>query len=360
MVMKTSDQTLILFRLLFASLFISLSAGLFSQETGTCAEKLKSAQSYFEKGQVDSIPALLKDCLKSGFKREEELTAYKLIIQTFLLNDKIKQADSAMYEFLKKNPEYQLSPTDHSSFVYLFSTFKVKPVIKIGVHAGLNKPFLTFVEEVPVMGKPGSSTFTSKASKLFFSVDARFKITGKIELGVEFGYSQLSFTNEVQILGASGNEFSVTKYNETQRRIEIPLSMTYDVASLGKFTPYFRVGAGAAYNLGTNSEVTNTPTDRNNLSGSRTGEILNRKDSRIPVDLFGQIGIGMKYKIPRGMFFAELRSNTGILNQNISTGRTLPILVNYYFWSDPGFRINSLNLNVGFTYIFYKPSKRAE
>jgi hypothetical protein len=98
--MKNSDPSPILFRLFLASVFILVSAEIFSQETGTCAEKLKTAQSFFEKGQVETIPLLLKDCLKSGFKKEEEIIAYKLLIQTYLLNDKIESADSTMHEFL--------------------------------------------------------------------------------------------------------------------------------------------------------------------------------------------------------------------------------------------------------------------
>src|SRR5512147_1823031 len=147
--MKQFYSSLIIFRLISTALIFLLPAGLLAQETGTCAEKLKNAQSFFDKGQVEEVPGLLKDCLRSGFKKEEELTAYKLLIQTFLLKDKLEQADSTMFEFLRKNPEYQLSPTDHSSFVYLYNKFRVKPVIQVSVHAGLNKPFLTFVEPNP-------------------------------------------------------------------------------------------------------------------------------------------------------------------------------------------------------------------
>jgi hypothetical protein len=121
--MKNPNPNQMLFRFLFTFLFFLTAVSLYSQEAGTCAEKLKTAQSLFSKGQVEQIPSLLKDCLQSGFKKEEALAAYKLLIQTFLLNDKLDQADSTMYEFLKKNPEYQLSPTDHSSFVYLFNKF---------------------------------------------------------------------------------------------------------------------------------------------------------------------------------------------------------------------------------------------
>jgi hypothetical protein len=353
--MKTTNQTLILLRILFVALLGSISFIAYSQETGTCAEKLKNAQSYFDKGQVEQIPSLLKDCLKSGFKREEELTAYKLLIQTFLLNDKIEQADSTMYEFLKKNPEYLMSPTDHSSFVYLFNSFKVKPVVQIGLHAGTNVPFLTFVSPNLTSGEPEKSTFSRNILNLFFSLESRFKITNKLEIGFEVGYSQMKFSNKLD----DYMEHAVIDYSESQQRIELPITATYNFASFGKFTVYGRAGIGAAYTLGVTATATKTPTDPDNKN-NRTGESLNRKDSRLAIDFFGQIGAGIKYKIPRGFLFAEVRSDFGILEQNVSGGQTIPMGDFYYSWRDPDFRLNACNVNIGYIFIFYKPSKRKE
>lgn len=335
-----------------AAFLVSVCGTTFSQVTGSCAERLRNAQQLFEKGQTDQIPSLLISCLQSGFKKEEELAAYKLLIQTYLLNDKIEQADSAMMAFLKRNPEYKVSPTDHSSFIYLYNNFVVKPVIQIGVHAGTNLPFLTFLDESLTSGEPCKSQYTANAANLMLSAEARFRINDKLELGVEAGYSRLKFTNKVEYLN-----FGVINYAEAQHRIEIPVSVIYNIKSYGRFTPYGRAGAGLVLNLRTIADVSLDMTDRNNPN-DRTGESVTRSDSRIPVDLFIQIGAGIKYKIPRGYIFAEIRSNFGTLQQNVRGGKTVDLLENYYLWSDPGFRLNTFNLNAGYTHIFYKPSKR--
>ena len=68
----------------------------------------------------------------------------------------------------------------------------------------------------------------------------------------------------------------------------------------------------------------------------------------------------MKYKIPRGYLFAEMRSSFGTLNQNVEGGNTVDLAQQLYRWSDPGFRMNSFNINFGYTYIFYKPTKKKE
>ena len=105
--MKTKNLSPKLFIHSLIALSILISTPLYSQETGKCAEKLKNAQTSFDKGQVEEVPSMLRDCMKSGFNKEEALTAYKLLIQTYLLEDETGRADSVMYTFLKKYPEYK-------------------------------------------------------------------------------------------------------------------------------------------------------------------------------------------------------------------------------------------------------------
>jgi Outer membrane protein beta-barrel domain len=349
--------------LLTIQVFLLMGGTLSAQETGSCAEKLKGAQNSFARGQTEVVPSLLNECLSTGgFKREEELAAYKLLIQTYLLNDKLVQADSAMLAFLRSNPEYKTSPTDHSSFVYLYNNFNVKPVLMMSFILGTNLPYLSFIDENPVQGEPVSSKYSSDAANLFFSFDARYKFTERIEAGVGLGYSQMKFSNNVIVYNTiDGLPYQVAgiSYKESQQRIEIPFFATYDLKTGTKFTPYLRAGAGISFNLSVTADAVTTFVTGSKQS-PRTGETLKRKDSRAPVNVFAQAGAGMKYKIPRGFFFAEVRSNIGITQENNPGGKTVDELQGFYFWSDPGFRLNTLNLNAGITFIFYKPSKKAE
>jgi hypothetical protein len=342
------------FRFFFSGVLILVSITLYSQESGTCAEKLKSAQSFFGLGQVNQVSPLLKDCLKSGFKKEEELSAYKLLIQTYLLKDKIDQADSTMYAFLKGNPEYQTSSTDHASFVYLFNKFDVKPIIQIVFHIGSNIPFLTFIDAGTTSSEIHKPVYASNILNLFFAGEAKFRVTKKLDLGLEFGYSQLLYSRVENYL-----DFAKINYKETQKRFEIPVSVSYNLMNFGKFTAYGRLGLGVAINLSTIADVSTIMKDLNNPNDI-TGESLNRKDSRAPVDIFGQIGAGIKFKIPRGYVSAELRSNLGMNNQVVPGGDKVQVLEYNYFYAEDGFRLNALNFNIGYTYVFYKPLKRKE
>ncbi len=326
---------------------------LFSQETTTCAENLKDAQTLFDNGQVEQVPGMLSECLKSGFNREEELTAYKLIIQTYLFEDKNNQADSAMLAFLKKNPEYELSPTDHSSFVHLYNNFSIKPVVQLVIHLGINLPFLTFIDQHSLAGDAEtSSKYTTEAINLFASLEAKFTISSKLELNIEGGYSQLSFTNEENFL-----QFGIVNYSEVQSRIEIPVTMTYNFVNFGKFTAYARVGAGTAFDISaTAKDISFTNSGKIYFPDSKSPEI-SRKNSRIKMDIFGQVGGGIKLKIPRGYLSFEARANVGIYNQVLNGGDSATQLEGYYY-EDDDFNMNDVNFSFGYTLIFYKPSKR--
>ncbi len=339
------------------SIVLLLSCNLigYSQDTGSCAEKLANAESLFAKGQVDQVPSVLSDCMKSGFTKEEALAAYKLLIQSYLLDDKLELADSTMLAFLKKNPEYQISPTDHSSFVHLFNSFRVKPVIQIALHLGTNLPFITFIDQKTVDSEYGKSNYKSNALNLFTSIEAKIELNTKMEINVEAGYSQLSFSNNGNFMG-----FGETEYSESQKRIELPVSVTYNFVNVSKFTIYGRLGFGPSLTLGsTAKKPVFIPTDINNFD-SRKGSDIDRKDSRILLDVLIQAGAGVKYKTPGGYLFTEVRSNFGILNQTIRGGDSASELQWHYFYKDNDFHMNSLNFSVGYIQLFYKPSKRKE
>lgn len=330
-----------------------------SQEAGSCAEKLKNAQALFARGQVELVPSMLSECMKTGFSREEYLDAYKLLIQSYLFEDKLEKADSAMLEFLKKNPEYELSPTDHSSFVHLFGNFIVKPVVQVSFHFGSNIPYLTFITDRYVSGVPGASVHTSNIINLFASIETKFELNKKMELNFEPGYSILSFTNTDDYNDLVNDvvfKVGETTYTESQKRIELPVSLTYNFKRFGKFTPYGRFGVGPAITLNSTATAIYEPTSDNPY----TGPEIDRKTSRISLDIFTQAGAGVKYKTRGGYLFSELRSNFGFLFQPIGDGSSTEDqeLSQFYHYTDDDFHLNAMNFTIGYTQIFYKPSKR--
>ena len=94
----------------------------FSQQQD-CVFKLQEAEKLYSQGLIEEIPQLLNPCIESGLSQEDKLQAYKLVILSYLFNDEQVDAEDAMLSFLKRYPEYEISPTDPTEFVYLFESF---------------------------------------------------------------------------------------------------------------------------------------------------------------------------------------------------------------------------------------------
>lgn len=358
--MKQRKPENVILSILAALLLLFPGGKLLAQEevSSPCAVNLQNAQAAFDRGQVEQVPGLLEECLKSGFTKEEQLTAYKLIIQTLLFEDKLAQADSAMLAFLKKNPEYELSPTDHSSFVTLFNTFRVKPIIQLSVHIGTNIPYITFIDPNTTSPEIPNRKYSTTLINFYGGVEAKMKISERLDLSIEPGISQVKFKNR-EIF--TDNLISgITDYTEKQMRVELPVSVTYNLKALGKFTPYFRAGGGAALALSVKATGVENPSDLNNLV-DRSGNEYDRSDSRIKTDAFALVGTGIKFKTKGGYLFGEVRSDIGLFNQIVKGGDSQMEQGFFYFYTDDkAFHLNTLNINFGYTQIFYKPSKRRE
>jgi len=351
--MKTGYSFILNSKFFLLLLCSSFSLGSLAQETSTCAENLRNAQTLFDNGQVEQVPAMLEECLRSGFKQEEELSAYKLIIQTFLCHDRNAEADSAMLSFLKKYPEYQLSPTDHSSFVHLYNNFNVRPVVQMVIRLGTNIPFVTFVDPKTMAVALREWDYSSKALNLYASVEAKFALTSKLELNIEGGYSQLSFSTRENFF-----DNGTVNYSEVQHRLEMPVTATYNIISFGKFTAYARGGAGPAFNLAATAKDVSYTSGKYIPFPDKESPEIDRVDCRIRMDIIGQAGGGIKLKIPKGYLNFEIRANLGVYNQVKNRTGSAEDLGAGYNYLDDDFNLNAVNFSFGYTKIFYKPTKR--
>jgi hypothetical protein len=339
--------TIIRVFILFILLFQVAAAALLAQD---CALKLQEARTMFDRGRVELVPDLISPCVESGgFSREDELTAYKLLIQALLLDEKPALAEETMVEFLKKNPEYKSSAADFSGFVYLLGKYQVRPKFMISARAGLNYTFLAGRSELSLSSLPPDISYSREPLNFYAGTEALLPLTGSLSVAAGISYSSSSFVYSENMMN-----FGTVTYREGQSRLEIPLSAIYQVARYKGINAYARLGAGYAMNLNTDAKASYIPSDVNNRF-NRTGENVNRNQSRIHADLFIHAGLGGMIKIPHGYVTAELRVLSGLRNQVI---RSDPgNLEYYYFYTDDNFRVNIAGITFGYTHIFYKPVK---
>jgi len=334
--------------LTLAILFLSV-LGAVAQD---CAVNLRNAENLFNSGLVEEVPELLESCLQSGFTKAEELSAYKLIIRSYLFDDKTELAEQMMLEFLKKNPEYEISPTDNGDFIYLFNKYRVKPVIQLGIHGGVNMTYVTGISQNSVSGNSVEGKYNNESVTLVAGGILRYRFSDKFELGLEINYSEASYTYTERFLG-----YQNIIYNKKQRRLVAPLNAYYSPWSFGGFIPYLKLGAGVAYTFSTDGQPTTDNIDDNN-TGEDPGATVDRIDYTIKLDPIISAGIGMKYKLPSSYVFLDIGTMAGIRNQFVP-GKYSSLESNYKFTGNE-LRLNTLRFSVGYIFIIYKPEKIQE
>jgi opacity protein-like surface antigen len=325
---------------------IAITNNSYSQD---CALKLQDAQTQFDRGKVELVAGLITPCINSGgFSKEESLSAYKLLIQALLLDDKNTLAEEYMLRFLSRYPEYSVTAADYSGFVYLRNKYEVKKSFLISVRFGTNFTYLAGHTKRSISSLPPDIKYSREPLSLIAGAEVTIPVNSMLSLSAGIGYSSVAFRYNENMMN-----FGTVTYRENQKRVEIPLSVILNVADFRGIELYVRGGAGYAQNLYTDSKASFITTDINN-GFNRTGENLNRSSSRIKYDLFLHAGAGGRIKIPHGYISAEISTLFGLRNQVV---RYEPGDLEYfYFYTDDNFRINTLGFTMSYTYIFYKPS----
>lgn len=337
-------------------LFLSIAIGIFSGYTvfsQDCAVKLQEAQAQFDRGQVELVAGSLMPCLEAGnFSREDELAAYKLLIHSLLLDERIEQAEEIMLGFLKRNPEYEHTAADYTGFIYLKNQFQAKPVMMLSVKAGLNYSILSVTSSNSLSPLEPDVSYAREPFNIYAGTEIILPVAERLNIAAGLFFSSSSFLYTENMMN-----FGTVSYRESQSRLEVPVTAIYDIKKMGRVTLYGRLGGGLALNLNTDSKPAFNPTDINNVI-NRTGENVNRTTSRIRSDLFLQAGLGGYLKVPHGFLSAEIRTVLGTRNQLIYSNPDN--LEYFYFYSDDNFRVNIAGISLGYTHIFYKPSKKQD
>ena len=351
--------------ILTAAFLLILSSPVLGQGN-SCAFTLKEAQRLYQQGLIEKIPSLLSPCLQSGFSRQERQDAYKLILLCYLFDDNQKAADSAMLQFLKKYPEYEINPTDPKEFAYLFDTYKSLPILSIGVIGGITIPQF-FVKQSNSTNNLSQTNRSYKKYGSSYQIGLQFNtyLAENYELGLEALYTSASFRTIDNVkLFDSINE--TRTYSETQSRFEIPVFVRYNYPLTKTLIPYAFLGISPFYTMSASASVTRmyyTATATDNSSNFNVLPMRNR----FGMSVFG--GIGLKYHISRGFIFFDLKYQmdfTSQLNQSYvdsqlnsnPTGSQLNKLIWTYNSLTDNFRFNKLSISLGYSFIFYHPKKK--
>ena len=323
------------------SIFILFSTFSKAQQSN-CALKLDEAENLYEMGDLDSIPAMLRSCIKDGFEDAELSRAYKLLIRTYLFEDYQEMAELTMMKFLKKFPEYEIKANDPVEFTYLYNSYQTIPLYSIGFIGGINYSFARIITPYSIYPEKYSPEY-SVSEALSYQVGAQLKryINENIELNLDVILTIKGFHYELKQY-----DF-LTEYDEKQTILSFPVSGVYDF-KLGTLSPFVRLGANIDYMLSAKADF------HIKSSLGKDKEIgYNISDDRNPLNISVLIGGGVKYNIKSGYFMLDLRYHMGFMNNTNGDNRHNN-LKEKFGYIDDDFALSNFFISVGYVRSFYR------
>jgi len=320
-----------------------------------CALNLREAQEMYNTGRIEKVYDLLKDCIASGLSKQEKLQAYKLMINACIFDDNFQVAENYMNEFLRKYPEYLPTSADPVEFTNLLEQYDNLPRYSFGISGGINTSNVGVIE---YYGVHDLNSVKGKYSPSGLGFQVRIiciKHFGRnFEMGLEPGFREVKYDHSL-----TPYPFANVKYNETQGRLDVPLTFSY-TGIKSSLNPYVKTGVITGILLSAKSDTRRSYVNTAGIYyNDIQGPSVNISENRKPVNISLSLGGGIKYKISKGYFFLDVSYNYTLLNEVIKNSRN-PGNDDQswlYFHEDNDFRINYFSLSAGFAYSLYKPKK---
>lgn len=317
-----------------------------------CLLVLKKVQKDYEEGVIENIPKELSSCIESGLKGEDKVTAYKLLINVYLFDDRKILAEETMEKLLNYEPEMKPNVLiDSKEFITLFESYRTIPLYSIGITAGVNYSQIKLLTEFGTYNTDVyDGTYSSPDFGFQVGLNADYLIKNNFYVNVEALFSNNKFNYITDL-----NEFSTLEFKESQSKLLIPLTISYHLGKR-RLKPTLKIGGYGAFNFNTSSEFIRTYTDnsQSNITGPRVG--MSSMRNKITYGLIGSLGV--KYKVKEAYWFLDASYALGMRSSvNPSERFSNSELIYEYQYVDDDFQMSNILISIGYKRLFYKPKK---
>ena len=321
-----------------------------------CAQTLRLARATYEQGRLHEIESQLKDCLASGFTKEEKqlkVEGYKILCLSYIYLEEPAKADEAMLNLKRTDPYYAPNPqVDPAEFVALFNTFRKDPIYRIGAKLGVNASQPNVTEQVAAVDITSGSGYKYLIGFQFGAsadLPMNFLIKG-ITLHGDLMFQQKKYEVNLTVNRGSGmqNEFNGT---ESQNWLSLPITIEYKILEK-KFNPYVALGIGVDYLLGS----TITSERQRDNQASIEPKSFSPERQKINVSALGAAGV----KLPMGSGFVVIEARYSYGLTNVTTKESAFSNAQYtldYGYADSIFKISSLSLTGSYIINIFNPKK---
>jgi hypothetical protein len=326
------------------SLFSCLT--LHAQTEDTCLTNMKTANSYYEKGDYENAVKMIVSVLAHcPLRKDDKINSYKLLILSYLGMNNVAAAKKSVQSIMKINPNYFPDKyKDDPKLSALFDKFQPVPGFTAGISGGLNFPFVHVSNTYSIVHGDDITGLASYTTKVGYQIGVHAEYRCFKDLWAEAGF-QYRQTGYGHVLDSV--EGLTVNYVETLTYFEFPVSAKYYFLS-SRLRPYIKAGV--------DFEVLNsalaTTTRGTQGSALYATDLVDRSPYRNDF-IVGYAGYaGLSYRIRSFLIFAEIAYSYFPTNVNKDGTRfSDPINTFKYYYIDDDFNLNLFQVNVGSSFI---------
>lgn len=361
---------------LICFILLCVSTKVFAQ-TAQCSRRLADAEEAFDQGRLQDVlegldkDGAAKDCF-AVFTIDERIRAEKLLTKAYIFTDNPTEAEKSLVDLLRVDKEHQLAKNDPAELHHLYSQFKTEPIFRIGFRGGVNKSFITVLQnfgntQVPKTYNGGGDSGIGTG----FNVEALIErhIKNGIEVGLGLQYRTASYDFEADFIPDEPNFFISGKNKSTMLRVPLLVryNFNYDKKTIDgiRLNKMWYVFAGGSFDYVLNAEYLTT--DRTGgtaftLNAPRNSLTDFNQVAQTNGSIFGGAGLKIRFGRAKVDFITfEARYDNSLFNYidpaNRYANKDLNIDIGFV---EDDLTINTVSFTVGYTRSFYKPSKRKE
>jgi hypothetical protein len=336
--------------ILTVSLLVSISAVTLAQDQD-CLSKLDGAETLFNTGLFEEVPALLENCMEL-LNETDKQKAYRLIILAHYMNDDVLAAEESMYFLLKEFPDFIPVANDLVDFQYIFNSFSVRRSLDLGVSIGPAWTYGRIIEPF----SPFSDKFTYRANGpgLFAAAYLDIPVSPLFSINTEPGYLLAKY--KIHYKEAIYGIYNIEQ-SETSSLIQLPV---YAKVTFLESTMQLYAKAGFMLGYMTGAKTQSNIERLDPGTGVITQPSIQRDHMvyRNRLYYFVGGGVGLKINLNKTYIFTEV-------DYHVSLNKTLKKETNRYdqtnlwthAWIDSDFGLNSLSIRVGMAWSIYTIKK---
>lgn len=338
--------------ILTASFLLSVSVIVRAQEQD-CLSKLDGAETLFNTGLFEEIPALLGDCMEL-YGETDKKKAYRLIILAHYMNDDVMAAEESMYFFLKEFPDFQPAANDLVEFQYIFNSFSVRRSLDLGLTIGpawtsgrIMEPFSPFSDKF---------TYRASGTGLFAAAYLDMPVNQMFSINTEPGFLLAKY--KIQYKDPINGIYNI-KQSETSSLVHLPVYAKVTFLE-GTMQLYAKAGFMLGFMTGskTESNIERINPGTGNIVLSQPSVQQDHMEYRNRLYYFLGGGAGLKINFKKNYLFTEVDYHVS-LNKTLKDGTNRYDQRNLWTqgWIDSDFGLNHLSIRVGMAWSIYTIKK---